>query len=65
MGFATIGMVHVTQYLAIVWKYNRGLARRPGAARYHPETDEPLGEDQVRTIQRFWREQMQIMEQEL
>jgi hypothetical protein len=33
LGFATIGMVHVTQYLAIVWKYNRGLARRPGAAR--------------------------------
>ena len=36
---------------------------RPGS-RYHPETDEPLGEDQVRTIQRFWRKQMQIMEQE-
>ena len=33
MGFATVGMVHVTQYLAIVWKYNRSLARRPGAAR--------------------------------
>ena len=26
LGFATLGMVHVTQYLAIVWKYNRGLA---------------------------------------
>jgi len=25
-GFATLGMVHVTQYLAIVWKYNRSLA---------------------------------------
>ncbi|MFP6648223.1 MAG: hypothetical protein VB817_02110, partial [Pirellulaceae bacterium] len=33
LGFATIGMVHVTQYLAIVWKYNRSLVRRPGAAR--------------------------------
>lgn len=33
MGFATIGIVHVTQYLAIVWKYNRSLARRPAAAR--------------------------------
>ena len=33
MGFATIGMVHVTQYLAIVWKYNRSLASRPGASR--------------------------------
>ena len=34
-GFATLGMVHVTQYLAIVWKYNNGLAKsgkkvRPG-----------------------------------
>lgn len=27
-GFATLGMVHVTQYLAIVWKFNRGLAKR-------------------------------------
>ncbi|MFP6751954.1 MAG: hypothetical protein VB855_09780, partial [Pirellulaceae bacterium] len=33
MGFAALGMVHVSQYLAIVWKYNRSLARRPGAAR--------------------------------
>jgi hypothetical protein len=28
LGFATLGMVHVTQYLAIVWKYNRGLATK-------------------------------------
>ncbi len=28
VGFATLGMVHVTQYLAIVWKYNRSLASR-------------------------------------
>lgn len=27
-GFAALGMVHVTQYLAIVWKFNRGLAKR-------------------------------------
>ena len=27
-GFATLGMVHVTQYLAIVWKYNRSLAKQ-------------------------------------
>jgi hypothetical protein len=33
LGFATIGMVHVTQYMAIVWKYNRSLASRPGASR--------------------------------
>ncbi len=33
LGFAVLGMVHVTQYLAIVWKYNRGLSRREGAAR--------------------------------
>ncbi|MBM81200.1 MAG: hypothetical protein CMJ78_11485 [Planctomycetaceae bacterium] len=33
MGFATVGMVHVTQYLAIVWKYNRGLTNREGKAR--------------------------------
>jgi len=33
MGFAAIGMVHVSQYLAIVWKYNRGLARREDASR--------------------------------
>jgi hypothetical protein len=34
-GFATLGMVHVSQYLAIVWTYNRNLAgneekSRPG-----------------------------------
>ncbi len=28
LGFAALGMVHVTQYLAIVWKYNRMLASR-------------------------------------
>lgn len=28
MGFAALGMVHVSQYLAIVWKYNRSLAKR-------------------------------------
>ena len=33
LGFAVLGMVHVTQYLAIVWKYNRGLTRREGAVR--------------------------------
>jgi hypothetical protein len=33
LGFAVIGVVHVTQYLAIVWKYNRGLSGREGAAR--------------------------------
>ena len=39
LGFAAMGMVHVTQYLAIVWKYNRGLAQhkkssaRPGLFR--------------------------------
>lgn len=33
LGFATLGMVHVTQYLAIVWKYNRGLAARENRAR--------------------------------
>ncbi|MCZ6869237.1 MAG: hypothetical protein O7G84_07040 [Gammaproteobacteria bacterium] len=33
LGFAVLGMVHVTQYLAIVWKYNCGLSRREGAAR--------------------------------
>src|SRR6185503_7898581 len=32
-GFATLGMVHVTQYLAIVWKYNRSLALRGTDAR--------------------------------
>jgi hypothetical protein len=30
LGFSTVGMVHVSQYLAIVWKYNRGLVRRAG-----------------------------------
>jgi hypothetical protein len=33
LGFAVLGMVHVTQYMAVVWKYNRGLSRREGAAR--------------------------------
>jgi len=33
LGFAALGMVHVTQYLAIVWKYNRGLATHPERAR--------------------------------
>lgn len=33
VGFAVIGIVHVTQYLAIVWRYNRNLARRDGRAR--------------------------------
>ena len=33
LGFAVLGMVHATQYLAIVWKYNRGLSGREGAAR--------------------------------
>lgn len=32
-GFATLGIVHVTQYLAIVWKYNRNLAKRDQAVR--------------------------------
>src|SRR5262249_5936126 len=31
LGFAAIGMVHVSQYLAIVWKYNRNLSLRKGA----------------------------------
>jgi hypothetical protein len=35
VGFATLGMVHVTQYLAIVWKFNRGLAGR-GTERARP-----------------------------
>ena len=30
LGFSTVGMVHVSQYLAIVWKYNRGLVQRSG-----------------------------------
>ncbi len=33
VGFAVVGIVHMTQYLAIVWHYNRNLARRPGRAR--------------------------------
>ncbi len=33
VGFATIGMVHVSQYLAIVWKYNRSLAKNPQRSR--------------------------------
>ncbi len=33
VGFATVGIVHMTQYLAIVWRYNRNLATRPEAAR--------------------------------
>ena len=33
VGFAVIGIVHMTQYLAIVWRYNRSLAGRPGRAR--------------------------------
>ena len=33
LGFATLGIVHVTQYYAIVWKYNRGLASRPERSR--------------------------------
>lgn len=33
VGFSVVGIVHMTQYLAIVWRYNRGLAARPGRAR--------------------------------
>ncbi|HVS23932.1 MAG TPA: hypothetical protein VMU03_09445 [Gammaproteobacteria bacterium] len=33
VGFAVIGIVHMTQYLAIVWRYNSSLASRPEAAR--------------------------------
>lgn len=33
LGFATLGMVHVTQYLAIVWKYNRSLSARDDRCR--------------------------------
>lgn len=33
VGFAAIGIVHMTQYLAIVWRYNRGLCARPERAR--------------------------------
>ncbi len=35
VGFATLGMVHVTQYLAIVWRYNRSLAGK-GPSRSRP-----------------------------
>lgn len=33
VGFAVVGIVHMTQYLAIVWHYNRNLARHEGRAR--------------------------------
>ena len=33
VGFAVIGVVHMTQYLAIVWRYNRSLTKREGRAR--------------------------------
>ncbi len=33
VGFAVIGVVHMTQYLAIVWRYNRSLAAQQGRAR--------------------------------
>jgi hypothetical protein len=33
VGFAAIGIVHMTQYLAIVWRYNRGLAGSEPRAR--------------------------------
>ncbi|HEY4214988.1 MAG TPA: hypothetical protein VGM84_26160 [Steroidobacteraceae bacterium] len=33
VGFACIGIVHMTQYLAIVWRYNRSLASQPQRAR--------------------------------
>ncbi|WP_028079615.1 hypothetical protein [Solimonas soli] len=36
VGFAVVGIVHMTQYLAIVWHYNRNLARRQGRARPGP-----------------------------
>lgn len=36
VGFAVLGMVHVTQYLAIVWKFNRSLGAKPGRARAGP-----------------------------
>jgi hypothetical protein len=32
-GFAAVGIVHMTQYLAIVWRYNRGLAAQSQRAR--------------------------------
>jgi len=33
VGFACVGIVHMTQYLGIVWRYNRSLARRADRAR--------------------------------
>jgi hypothetical protein len=33
VGFAAVGIVHMTQYLAIVWRYNRSLALNPERAR--------------------------------
>ncbi|HKQ84358.1 MAG TPA: hypothetical protein VJS42_19330 [Steroidobacteraceae bacterium] len=33
VGFAAIGVVHVTQYFAVTWRYNRGLTTRAGRAR--------------------------------
>jgi len=33
VGFAVIGIVHMSQYLAIVWRYNRSLASKDGKAR--------------------------------
>jgi len=33
VGFAAVGIVHMTQYLAIVWRYNRNLAQKPQRAR--------------------------------
>jgi hypothetical protein len=33
VGFAAVGIVHMTQYLAIVWRHNRTLAKQPGRAR--------------------------------
>lgn len=33
VGFAAIGIVHMTQYLAIVWRYNCTLARRADGSR--------------------------------
>src|SRR5258708_15684696 len=33
VGFFVLGIVHVTQYLAIVWRYNRSLAAKPNRAR--------------------------------
>src|SRR5262249_7048259 len=33
VGFAAVGIVHMTQYLAIVWRYNRSLARNHARSR--------------------------------